>query len=116
MSLKTRTLPVTEWRRLDATSAAPIWRSLNPEWAEVLVCERDGEIVASLVLFTAIHAECAENRGGPAAALSLVRGLKRRLRGTGAERLWTAAIDEPMRSILNKRGRKVPGEQFILGV
>lgn len=110
-----RVLPVEEWSRLDSTLLATVWRQMNPAHAEVLVVERDGDIVASGVLLTALHAECVSS-SGVSAGRAFWTLLRARVGEAGGKAVWGAAVDEPMRSLLERHGEPIPGDHFLVRV
>lgn len=112
--MTSRVLPIEEWARLDATSAATVWRDLDPNFAEVLVVERAGAIVGQVILLTVLHAECCENAGGPGVMRLLWEGLQARVARAGGKAVWGAAVETPMRRLLERHGTPVPGDHFIL--
>lgn len=112
--MTTRVLPVEEWPRLAATLAAPAWRDLDPQFAEVIVVERDGAIVGQVILLQVMHAECCENTGGPGVMRLLWECLQARVALAGGKAVWGAAVETPMRRLLERHGTAVPGDHFIL--
>lgn len=114
--MTTRLLPPGEWDRLDSTLLATVWRTLDPACAEVLVVERDGEIVGSTALITARHAECLSVTGGTGVARALWMALRERVREMGGAAVWGAALDEPMRTLLQRHAEPIPGDHFLVRV
>lgn len=114
--MTSRSLPQDEWIRLDATLLASVWRTFDPAYAEVIVVERDGDIVGSVALLTSIHAECCENRGGADVGRMLWNALRARARAAGASAVWGSAMDEPMRGLLQHHAELIPGEHFLVRV
>lgn len=111
-----RVLPVSEWPRLSETTLAAIWPTLNPRFAEVLVVEDGDAILGSLVLITTVHAECCEIHGGAGVSRALWSLLQARVHAAGGNAVWGAAIDEPMRRLLEKHAEAIPGQHFLVRV
>lgn len=114
--MTSRVLPVREWPRLNTTSLGAIWPTLNPQFAEVLVVEDGDVILGSLVLLTTLHAECCEVHGGAGVARALWTLLGDRVRAAGGLAVWGAAIDEPMRRLLERHAEAIPGDHFLVRV
>lgn len=78
--MTTRLLPPEEWARLEGTLTGASWRRLDPEQAQVLVCEDHGTIVASAALFQVWHLEglwvAPAYRGRVALGRRFLRGLQ----------------------------------------
>lgn len=114
--MTSRILPPEEWPRLDDTLLASVWRTMRPECSEVIVVEQDGVIVASVALLLTLHAECLSVTGGPGVARALWTALRARVRATGAEAVWGAAVEAPMQRLLMRHAEPIPGEHFLVRV
>lgn len=110
----TRVLPPEEWPRLVGTSLDPLWRDCNPSFTEIIVVEQDGQIVGSIALLATLHAECAQIRGGIGVRRALWRALQDRVKHAGGSAVWGAAIDDDMRSLLERHGTAIPGDHFLV--
>lgn len=109
-----RVLPQAEWRRLDATLLASVWRTLDPRYAEVIVVEQEGAIVGSVALLTTLHAECLSLSGGTGVARALWSALQERVHAAGGSAVWGAALEDPMRALLHHHAEPIPGEHFLV--
>lgn len=115
------TLPPAEWWRLDGTDAAAIWPSLNPETAEVIVAERDGEILGHHIILPVLHVENLwireAERGRAAVARRLWLAVKAAARGRGVSSVWTSAQDARVRALLEHvQATQVPGDSYLVSV
>lgn len=114
--LVSRILPPEEWSRLDGTLLASVWRSFNPAYAEVIVVERDGAILGSVALLTTLHAECCSVTGGAGVGRALWAALRARVQAGGGQAVWGAAVEEPMRRLLQRHAEPIPGDHFLVRV
>lgn len=114
--MTTRTLPVVEWPRLAKTLMATVWRQLDPAFAEVLVVERDGVIVGSVVLLSVLHAECLSVEASTSVKRALWRALRSRVTAIGGRAVWGAAVDPPMQRLLERHAEPIPGSHFLVTV
>ena len=114
--MTTRVLPPEEWHRLDDTLLASVWRTFTPAFTEVVVVERDGAIVGSVALFTALHAECLSVTGGTGVARALWTALRARVVAAGGQAVWGAAVEAPMRRLLTRHAEPIPGDHFLVRV
>ena len=114
--MTSRVLPAEEWARLDGTLLESVWRTMNPAWSEVIVVERDGAIVGCVALMNVLHAECAQTGGDAGVMRALWTALRQRVGEMGLPAVWAAAIDEPMRSLLQRHAESIPGDHFLLRV
>lgn len=98
-----RVLPVEEWHRMDE-SLDPILAGLSPIKSRVCVVEEDGEIVARVLLFPVLHAEClwvAPSKRKKGSALRRLWELtKRQAVACGFDRVWGASDSEHMTRLL----------------
>jgi hypothetical protein len=93
-----------------------MWQTFNPRFTEVIVVERDGMIVASVALLMALHAECLSIHGGAGVARALWSALGERVQAAGGRAVWAAAVDEPMRGLLERHAEPIPGDHFLMRV
>lgn len=114
--MTSRTLPPEEWPRLQGTLFDTIWTTFDPAWAEVIVVESGGRIVASVALLNILHAECLSVAGGLAAGRALWIALSDRVRERGGRAVWAAADDTPMHRLLMRHAQPVAGHHFLLSV
>lgn len=114
--MTSRVLPVEEWDRLDTTLLATVWRSMTPAHAEVIVVERDGAIVGSVALLTALHAECLSFDGSTGVGRALWAALGARVKAAGGSAVWGAALEAPMQRLLERHAEPIPGEHFLVRV
>ena len=115
----TRVLPPDEWSRLEGTEAGPLWTYLDPQRAEVLVVEEDGQIIGSWVLINMLHAECLwvapAHRGRSAVLRRLFTGLVRVMTGGGIPTVWTASASPAVTAMLDHLGaQKIPGDHYAM--
>ena len=113
--MTTRILPPAEWPRLEGTLLEGVWPTLRPDYAEVIVVERDGAIVGGMVLLTTLHAECLFTDGA-AVSRALWRALCDRVHAAGGAAVWGAAVDAPMRRLLRRHADPIPGDHFLMRV
>lgn len=124
--LVTRELPLAEWDRLTAIepfrSAGLPARERAGDWV-VLVVERDGAMVGTCSLFTAVHWDCwwvdpaARGRGGVLA--QLLDATLARLRASDVRTVYTGAEDArpELAALLEGFGfTPAPGRLFVLDV
>lgn len=118
---ETRVLPREEWDRLQGTEAEGVGAMTAPGQAEVIVVERDGEIVACWVLVRIYHVECAwvapAHRASPPVLKRLVSGMKRLARTKRVTRVISTAMTPEVEQLLIKlHGEEVPGRHFAIPV
>ena len=121
MNYVTRILPREEWARLKGTEAEKLEAMTRPGNAEVVVVERDGEIVGCWALLQIVHAECVwvapEYRGVSAVARRLLAGMRRVARAMGVSRVVTAALTPEVEQLLSKlQAEELPGRHFVMPV
>ena len=114
--MTTRLLPPAEWGKLDGTLMASVWRTFIPDFTEVIVVERDGEIVGSVALLTTLHAECLENTGGAGVMRALWSAVRARVQAAGGRAFWGAATAAPMRRTLQRHAEPIPGDHFLMRI
>lgn len=115
----TRILPQEEWPRLDGTEAETLWPNLNPITSRVIVVEDEGQIVATWVMLSMVHAECLwiapEKRGSFGVTRRLLSGMKEAAADFGALAVLTASISEHVSGLIKRLGgQRLPGETFVL--
>lgn len=116
-----RVLPFEEWPKLDDVGAETVWQLLDPERAQILVIEDEGQIVGTLTLMSVLHAECLwikpSHRNGYGVIKRLMDGLWAGARVQGAKAVWAGSVSDTMTNILHRiGGSKVPGESFVFPV
>lgn len=116
-----RILPPEEWPRLAGTEAAHLWPRLDPENAQVLVVEEDGEIVATWTLLRVVHAECIwvkpSHRGVFGVVKRLLAGMRDIAAGWGAERVVTGSVSPEVTDLIARFGGfPMPCESFVLPI
>jgi hypothetical protein len=117
--MTTRILPPEEWTRLASTNASEAWACLDPQRNSVLVVEAEGEIIGSVILMQAVHAEFLWIDPKHRKRASVLRRLRRRLllEVAGIPTVLAAAIGVEMRTLLEKLGgHRLPGDHYVLNV
>lgn len=119
--MTSRILPPEEWPRLDDVGAETVWDLLDPETAQILVIEDEGQIVGTLTLMSVLHAECLwikpSHRKGYGVGKRLLDGMWGAARGQGARALWSGSMSDAMTNILHRIGAsEVPGRSFVFPV
>jgi len=115
----TRVLPHEEWSRLGRTSLRKIWGRLDPARNTIVVVERRGAIVGTVMLMQAVHAECLWIAPDHRRKASVLRRLRARAfveaRQQGAPTLLAAALSTRMQRLLVKLGaRPLPGVHMVM--
>lgn len=117
--LQTRILPAEEWPRLAGTELETVWPLLPHDTAQVLVVERNGEIVACWSLMPVYHVEglwLAPGSGG-GVFRALIRAMRALVREKGVTAVLTNACTPAVeRLIQTARGRQVPGTTHLIPV
>ncbi len=119
--MTTRVLEPHEWPRLDAVGAETVWPMLNPQRAQILVIEDDGQIVGTLTLMHVLHAECLwiapAHRLGYGVIKRLLDGMWAGAKAQGFSALWSGSLSDQMTNILHRVGAsEVPGRSFVFPV
>lgn len=119
--MTSRVLPQSEWSRLDAAGAETVWKLLDPDKAQILVIEENGEIVGTLTLMSVLHAECLwikpSHRRGYGVIKRLLDGMWSESRAMGFRALWSGSLSETMTDIMHRIGAsEVPGKSFVFPV
>ena len=119
--MTTRILPPDEWHRLSETEAGTEWQRFDPAHAQVLVAEREGVIVGCWVLLTIPHVECLwiapSERGRSSVGRRLLSSMRLMARAMGAHWVWTAAVSEDVRQLLEHVGaRKLNGDHYVMSM
>lgn len=119
--MTSRILPPDEWAKLDDVGAETIWKLLDPEKAQILVIEDEGQIVGTLTLMSVVHAECVwikpSHRKGYGVMKRLLDEMWTTARGAGATALWAGSVSDTMTNILHRIGAsEVPGRSFVFPV
>lgn len=114
----TRILPREEYPRLAGTEAEQVW-PLLPSTAQVIVVESGNAIVGCWTLTPMLHAECLwiapEHRKRTGVGRRLWTTLRRLTRAAGADRVWTAAMSDDVRALLENAGAKqIPGDHYVM--
>lgn len=118
---RTRVLDPSEWPRLKGTEAEQLWPHLDPAKAQVMVVERDGQIVGAWTLMQVLHCEClwiAESERGRASVFRrLLRGLRRFATEGGYRTVATAADSDLVRRLLANFGAvRVADDNYVFRV
>jgi hypothetical protein len=116
-----RILPPEEWSRLNGTESEKLWPRLNPENAQVVAVEEDGELVASWVLLRVVHAECIwvkpSHRGIFGVVKRLLGGMRTVAAGWGADRVITGSISPDVTDLIARfGGYPMPCESYVLPI
>lgn len=119
--MTSRILPPAEWPKLVGTEAETLWPHLDPENSRVLVVEHDGRIVGTWTVLRLVHVECVwidpDYRGAFGVVKRLLRGMREVARGWGARTVLTAALTDPVRSLIaSLGGSMLPGDHYVLPV
>ena len=113
-----RILPRDEYYKLRDTYLAPIAAAL-PSSARVIVVEEGETIVATWALLFVPHVEGVwthpDYRKSAAVVRHLVTGMRAELRESGVDRVYTAAVDDEVRKLLQHFGaEKLPGDHYVM--
>ncbi len=117
--MTTRLLPPSEWPRLIGTEAETLWPTLDPMQAQILVVEEGDQILGCWTLMLVPHVECLwihpQERSRVSVARRLWIGMRALASQIGARGVWTAAVDDPVRGLLDHAdARKLPGDHYLL--
>lgn len=115
--MRTRILPPEEWPRLAGTEAESVWPHVKPDTARVLVVEDDGQIVATLMLLTVLHAEClwVKSSHRRSAGFALMRGMRSEAADLGASHVVGASRTPAVSKLIRHVGGKpIPAEFFVV--
>lgn len=115
----TRILPPEEWYKLNDTEAGSVYSYFDKEHTNVMVVEKDGNIVGTWSLMPYYHAECVwiaeTHRGNPAIVKRLVTGMKQMADSVGALSVITTALDDKTAKLLEHlEAEKLPGEHYVI--
>lgn len=120
--MTSRVLPVEEWGRLVGTELEALAPKLSPDNTEIVVVERDGEIVGTWAVTRLVHVEGAwiappyrgKSRG---IVRRLVHGMYASARRFGAPFVWTGAESEEVAALAVKMGGyRIPWESYVLPI
>lgn len=119
--MTSRVLPYAEWPKLDEVGAETVWHLLDPEHAQILVIEDEGQIVGTLTLMSVLHTECLwikpSHRKGYGVMKRLLDGMWAGARAQGFRALWSGSMSDTMTNILHRLGAsEVPGKAFVFPV
>jgi hypothetical protein len=119
MSYQTRLLPVEEWCRLKGTEAEQVYHYFSKEHTNVMVVEKDKELIATWSLIPYYHAECAwvaeKYRKNPNVLKRLVVGMKKMANEVGVGSvIASATTEETAKLLLHMDGQKLPGEHYVI--
>lgn len=114
-----RILPPEEWHRLNGTEAETLWPLLDPENAQVLVVEEDGEVVGTWTLMRVVHAECLwvkpSHRGVFGVTKRLLKGMREIVSAWGTNKVITGSVSDHVTDLIRRFGGvPMPCESFIL--
>jgi N-acetylglutamate synthase-like GNAT family acetyltransferase len=119
--MTTRILPEAEWPRLAETEAGTVWPHLNPAKAQIVVVEKDGQIVGCQIVMTVRHIEALwiapafRTRGS--VARRLWEAVKRVAREDGTTEVMTTACDDRVRGLLAHVGAtRLDGDHYLVSV
>lgn len=115
----TRILPPDEWDKLKGTEAGSVYQFFDTNLTNVMVIEKDDEIIASWCLMPYYHAECVwiteEHRGNPTVARRLVAGMKKMADEIGIHAVITTSTDKKVTELIEHfDAEKLPGEHFVI--
>lgn len=114
----TRVLPPEEYFRLEGTEAETVWPLLTDQ-AQVLVVEKNDQILGCWILQPVLHAECLwiapEARRTGAVGRRLWGAMRNAVLGLGLRGVQTAAVTEDVKALLDKVGAtRLPGDHFVM--
>ncbi len=117
--MRSRVLPVEEWPKLAGTEAETLWPTLDAKHAQILVVEDGEKIVGCWTLMQVPHVECLwidpAERARVTVARRLWLGMRALASQIGARVVWTAAVDDPVRGLLEHAdARKLVGDHYLL--
>lgn len=117
--MRSRVLPVDEWSKLAGTEAETLWPTLDAEHAQILVVEDGEKIVGCWTLMMVPHVECLwidpSERARVTVARRLWLGMRALASQMGARVVWTAAVSDPVRGLLDHAAaRKLDGDHYLL--
>ncbi len=114
--MTTRILPPDEWPRLIGTELETVWPHLPQDRCQVIVVERDGEIVACWMVMTMLHLEGVWIAPAYRKSGSVARRLIAKMRElVGCQVAVTSALTPEVRTLIEKLGGTLlPGEHFAL--
>jgi len=118
----TRVLPPDEWARLAGTEQlGPVASLLDPETTDVLVVERDGEIVGTWAVLPVWHLEGAwihpDHRGKGSVARHLWGAMRRMLRQRHIGGVMTTGASDEVRALIaHLQGQPVLGQTYVLSL
>jgi hypothetical protein len=116
--MTTRILPPNEWPRLNGTEAEQLWPRL-PLTAHVVVVEDGLDIVGCWTLMPILHVECLyiapSHRRRSSVGRRLWRGMCELVHQLGSQAVWTAAMSDDIRQLLDHAGAvKVAGDHYVM--
>lgn len=118
--MRTRILPPDEWERLNGTEAEALWPTLDTLHAQVLVVEDEaGAIIGCWTMMLVPHVECLWIHPDEKARVSVARrlwlGMRQIASDMGAHYVWTAAVSDPVRGLLDHaHARKLEGDHYVM--
>lgn len=119
--MTTRVLPPAEWGRLAETEAGPVWPHLNPEKSQIVVVEKDGQIVGCQIVMTVRHIEALwiapAFRMRASVGRRLWEAVKRVAREDGTTAVFTTACDDRVKQLLAHVGAtRLDGDHYLVSV
>lgn len=117
--MTSRILPPAEWPRLNGTEAETLWPTLDAAHAQILVVEDGEQILGCWTLMMIPHVECLwidpNERARVTVARRLWLGMRSLASQMGARHVWTAAVSDPVRGLLDHaQARKLVGDHYLL--
>lgn len=115
----TRVLPYEEWPRLVGTELEQAVPHLNPEHAEIVVVEDEGQIVGCWMLMRCVHVEgvwiAPTHRKSGSVARRLIKAVWGIAENWGARSVVTGAQSDQVRGLLKHFDAiLLPGEQYVV--
>lgn len=111
-----RVLPRAEYDRLAAIDSSVNWAAL-PSRAQVLVVERDDQILGHWLYLPTAHAEVPwkATDAGSGVTRQLLAGMRELIYEDGAASVWVSAVDDDTRALLHHLGAvPVPGDHYLV--
>jgi len=112
--MRTRILPPSEWAQLNNSE---LMRYVNPDNVSVIIVEKEGEILASVMVLKVTHFEQLwikpEERGNAGVFRALIRQAYASARANGERFVLADAADDRMDSICRRLGGKDLSRTFF---
>lgn len=114
-----RVLPQEEWSKLDVSQIPPLWTTLRPEDAQMVVVEDGGKVVAMLGALRITHFEGLwidpDYRGNPGVCRRLLRESVKAARRWATDWAIGYSGTDQMNDVLERvGGRKMPVDTYVV--